>query len=170
MKKRTAIAIILFSSLSFASFPDAQATTIAYDGLELVADSQGTIDQTKVFDCRKIYRIGDECVGYAGSVNAAQKWLAWYSKKDQRQYPKFDKEDDFEIMVVDSPNHVQLWFPGDKTPRVEITGPWAIGSGGKFALGALRAGRTAREAVQAAARIDLYTGGPLQVLKTRIVK
>lgn len=51
-------------------------------------------------------------------------------------------------------------------------GPWrvdrpyyALGSGSAVALGAMQCGATAEQAVEAAIALDIYSGGPVRVLK-----
>jgi len=41
---------------------------------------------------------------------------------------------------------------------------WAIGSGGEFALGAMYAGKTAKEAIKIASQLDVYTGNAIDTL------
>ena len=45
-----------------------------------------------------------------------------------------------------------------------VTYPQTFGSGGKYALGALLAGLSARGAVKVAAQLDIYTGAPVKHL------
>lgn len=40
-----------------------------------------------------------------------------------------------------------------------------IGSGSRYAIGAMAAGKSIKKAIQVAAELDLYTGGELKVLK-----
>lgn len=57
------------------------------------------------------------------------------------------------------------WFRND-------TGIYTLGSGGDFALGALNAGATVKEALKVAKRLDPYTGGKLhqQIVEFEVVE
>lgn len=46
----------------------------------------------------------------------------------------------------------------------EFRGAYSIGSGCDFAMGAMLAGKSAAEAVRIAAKLDIYTGGPVRTL------
>lgn len=46
----------------------------------------------------------------------------------------------------------------------KFKGPYAIGSGEEYAMGAMLAGCSALEAVKIAAKLDVYTGGPVRTL------
>ena len=50
--------------------------------------------------------------------------------------------------------------------RIKTTTPYAIGSGASYALGAMDAGATAKEAVKIASR-DVYTGGLIRTYKLK---
>jgi ATP-dependent protease HslVU (ClpYQ) peptidase subunit len=52
-------------------------------------------------------------------------------------------------------------YEGDLTAALVVKPPFAIGTGRTAALGAMKAGATARQAVEIAAQIDVYTGGKI---------
>jgi len=59
-----------------------------------------------------------------------------------------------------------IWQASSELPGLLQEGgfPFAIGSGSEFALGAMHAGATPLEAIRIASKLDIYTGGPLDVL------
>src|SRR6185369_8116620 len=57
-----------------------------------------------------------------------------------------------------------LTFSGSVVPELLVADFYAVGSGWELALSALALGRTAAEAVEHAAKYDVYTGLPLQIV------
>jgi hypothetical protein len=47
---------------------------------------------------------------------------------------------------------------------------WAMGSGSEFALSAMLIGKSAKEAVKHACKLDVYSGGKIRVMQVRKVK
>lgn len=58
----------------------------------------------------------------------------------------FDISDDFSVLVSED-------------------GIYGIGNGAKWAMGALHAGATVQEALEVAAKKDIYTSGPFQIIR-----
>ena len=66
------------------------------------------------------------------------------------------------LVVVDA----QVYNISPLFEVMSYTSPFvSIGTGSRYATGALMAGATAKEAIQIAAELDLYTGGDLRVRK-----
>jgi 20S proteasome alpha/beta subunit len=137
-------------------------TTIVYKDGVLASDSQMTEDSRK-YNCTKLYRVDDAIVGLAGS-QAGLVFLRWFrGGMDRKKKPLFNKDDDFAAIVVDKDGVVVYDRYCEPEPVVE---PYhAIGSGAPAAFAALDMGATAEEAVAAAAKRDIYTGGPIQVMR-----
>ena len=145
-------------------------TTIAYDGFDLASDSQLTSDSIKCYNSQKFYRIpsveGKQAgwLGIAGVVHIQQKLIDWCVRGCLDDC-ELDGNSEIEaILIYDDGSFLIL--EGEGEDKVRWTGwstPWAIGSGGKFAIGAMLAGKTAGQAVKLAATVDTYTGGPIKV-------
>jgi len=56
----------------------------------------------------------------------------------------------------------------DGTVLVRSDGIYAIGTGAPFAIGALEAGASLEEAIDIAVANDIYTGGPIQVMRQEL--
>jgi ATP-dependent protease HslVU (ClpYQ) peptidase subunit len=148
--------IALLLSALLTTISPAMATTIAYDGLSIAADSQATAG-TRKHATQKLIRCGNAFVACAGACDQGELFKAWYqSGADPDKYPK--KLDDFVGIVVTQLGAFIYW---DKPVAVPISAPYAIGSGAKAAEGAMRAGASAHKAVEIASLIDLYTGGQI---------
>jgi ATP-dependent protease HslVU (ClpYQ) peptidase subunit len=141
-------------------------TTIAYKAGILAGDSQATDDQ--VWQTRKVIRLstsaGSLLVGWCGDVHAALVFLEWL-KNDQSRKPDISNED-FEAIVVAETGRVTIWTQSLVGWRPEGKF-FAIGSGGKAAMGAMHAGKSAVEAVKIACKVDPYTRGPVRSLKLK---
>lgn len=139
-------------------------TTIAWDGRMLAGDRRSTwggtptqID-TKLVRARhpsgRVLLVG--CAGITEECHAVREWLL-----GQRDQPEVT---DVRIMGVDDTGFVWVgskpgfWAPVGRRP-------WAIGSGADYALGAMAAGKSARQAVLIASRLDTYTGDGVTVLR-----
>ena len=136
-------------------------TTIAVSEFEIAWDSQVTkgnvkasvaVDKVVVVD-NKIYA----CCGDADCCEALPKWHAAGAKT--KKIP----EGDWEMLVISERGikHYTDSMPTGMTSPV----PTAIGSGGDFALTALRMGKSAAEAVSVAIGMDIFSGPPVKVLR-----
>lgn len=72
-------------------------------------------------------------------------------------------EEGFEALVIDTLTGKCYMYENRLYPY-EVKAPFAIGSGFKYAMGAMLAGATAAQAVEIAARLDKNTGGEVQVI------
>jgi len=153
-------------------------TTIAYRDGVMASDSQDTeeddfvisIDSTKVF-----HLPNNSIVGMAGDTDD-RGVFELLGKADIEFCERPTKEELIETRTtVDA-----LWvWPDQRLWSVYVTyradeSEWqayvseihsdyaAVGSGGKFALGAMAFGASAEEAVEVASEFDIYTGGSVQ--------
>lgn len=81
--------------------------------------------------------------------------LSYLSGKAEK--PIFDKDDEFDGVLIKPDG--SAWLLNKKLHPVRIESPYfSTGSGRDFELLALRLGKTAREAVEIAAEMDIWTG------------
>jgi hypothetical protein len=134
-------------------------TTIAWDGRTLAADRARTNGNTSELAC-KLFDCGEYVYGAVGSMFDApliEKWLRDGAKWEQR--PHLDGEVHGCGIVVRKSDRALYLVGGKPTTLAFIPpGPTAAGSGQDFALAAMACGKTAREAVEIAARFDFGTG------------
>jgi len=136
-------------------------TTIAYRDGVIAADSQ--CDSGDFRDCTaiKVARNdrGDLC-GAAGDLPTAQRVLAWFEAGEKGDEPRYRKEEaNGEGFIVRRDGSIEIMDDGGHyTIKASY---YATGSGRKFALGAMAAGATAEQAVEAAMKHDIYTGGEI---------
>ena len=149
-------------------------TTIAFrDGI-LAADSQVTVNteaggSTK-HRCAKLFRKTikqgrksfDVIIATAGASSPGSMFVDWYGSGEP--IPKMLElhGGDFTCLVL-APHglyEVDMYcFPEPILDKF-----YAVGSGRKEALAAMHCGKSAREAVEIASRIDPYTGGAITTM------
>lgn len=124
-------------------------TTIAFDGKNIASDSQvgGSYLDGGI---EKVIKAGKSYFGAAGNLDHMVGFFAWQKGGDK---PKID--DNFEALEIRG--KTTYWW-GQALVPCKIKSPAAIGSGAQFAMGAMLAGATAKEAVKIAAKLDSGTG------------
>jgi hypothetical protein len=107
----------------------------------------------------KVFRVGDELVGIAGSVKDGRTWLKWYQGGKKGPRPKTE---DFVALVLRADGLFEHCQDGLEL-QVE-RGYHGIGSGGGYALAAHMGGcADAERAVRIACSIDTGSGGDVVV-------
>lgn len=138
-------------------------TTIAFKNGVLAADTALTSGADAFAgEMTKIAMCDDFMGGASGNITDITKFLDWVEEGAD-----FDELPEFEVAInclLISKNHTvrNVGKGGISRP---IDAPFhAIGTGEEAAKGALTAGATAEEAVQAAIHIDLFSGGRVDTL------
>ena len=144
-------------------------TTIAFRDGVIAADSRLTYSTEggggRKHLCTKLYRkrVGegrkahDVIIATAGESSPALLFVDWYGSGKPVPEMLRDLGGDFTCLIL-TPKGL---FEADVYCRPDqILEPfYAVGSGAKEALAAMHCGKSARDAVAIAARIDPYTGG-----------
>lgn len=138
-------------------------TTILADakaGL-MVADSMVS-DGEKAGRIKKVYRIGRDLIGFAGNVDEAMQFLAWYRAQMNGPTPKMPN-----LSVLALTREGLFEFVSSPVPMPVDSGIEAIGTGAVAALSAYEAlgWRNPRRAVQIVCRHDARSRGPVRVYK-----
>lgn len=162
-------------------------TTIAWDGKSLAADSQvnfrGGIELAPV---EKIWLMSQsvctlECqqvvaAGGSGDLDGVMCFRRWLNTADAVLWKNFPKtcekaieEGNLDIFAVLEGGHL-LHFGPSGFPTTMASEIQAFGSGSAYAMGAMLAGATAREAVTIACRLDPDSGGVVRHLSDLIEK
>lgn len=147
-------------------------TTIAARDGCIASDSRETWTSddggSRVHTCKKLFRkrIGkgrkayDVIIGTAGESSPGMLFVDWYGS-DSPPPVTLLTEADFTILILKPKG---LYVADAYCREVPILEKFfAIGSGAAAALAAMHCGKSAREAVTIAARIDPYTGGRIFV-------
>lgn len=128
---------------------------MAGDGLCCV---NGTICS---FSTVKVFRLKDGSLyGACGGGAEGELHMKWIEGGCEGACPKLDSGFGFLLLRSDG-----RLFEGDEVGHpYQIEAPFAIGSGMDIALGAMLAGLTPDQAVEAAAKRNPHTGGKITVL------
>ena len=141
-------------------------TTCAFDGKTLATDRQVTFTTPGgirlAHSTQKLFPLEDndcfQVAAFAGNTDHLYRVLM---ALESNNYEPLDLEGEFEVILVD-------WLGGAWTVTkamspLEVDTLWATGSGGEIALGAMKAGATAEQAVVIASEVDLGTGKGIDV-------
>ena len=140
-------------------------TTIAWDGNQLACDSQTTQEDTVIsLNSNKLFtEVGDfDAVVGAGNPNQVLSAIAWL--QGEKKVPSRPTGDWVLIGVIGK----QAYHLSDSSDSArELTGPYANGTGAVVAMTAMKLGKSAKEAVELACELDIYTGGEVKVWECR---
>lgn len=118
------------------------------------------------YRARKVRTVGESLVGCAGDSAAIAKFVRWLEAgADQDDRPKFDKDHTLVALVL-NPSGLFL-FDSNLEPDEVDDDFYAVGSGAQAALAAMHLGVDPRRAVEIAAKVDVNTEGPFDVLSVR---
>lgn len=140
-------------------------TTIAYKDGIMVADSlvwaQGRIEGY----CKKILVTERIVCGCTGTLVGMRNFHDFIQGNEyDKEIIKMD-EHAFDAIVVDRTTGEVTMYDGCTIPEKYTADFFAFGSGALLAKGAMLMGASATEAVIQATKIDLATGGELQIVK-----
>lgn len=138
-------------------------TTVAFDGKVFASDtrlSSSFIHQDTVCKIRVVDTGQDTLIiSGAGDYSVMLQFFDYVIGGYQNP-PTMSIGDEF-IGLVYSVKEKKLYLYDDKIVPMEISYPFAIGSGSSFAMGALLSGASAIGAVEVAMRLDAGTGGEI---------
>lgn len=138
-------------------------TTIVTDGLRMLADGRCTAGgQILTDNDKKLCRLSSGAVagiaGTAAHVPAVLNWL------EDRTQPRPQIEDPMEILLISKKG--TFYLDGALT-EVRVPDMFAIGSGGCYAIGALAAGSSLKQALSIGIQNDAYSGGSMTSMKLK---
>jgi len=108
----------------------------------------------------KVFRIGPDLFGFAGSVNERDKWLKWHRNGRKGVRPKLEN---FVALQLTAAGLFEI--SSDGLEMLIERGFHAVGSGGPAAIGAMLAGADARQAAEIACQVDIGSGGEICVFE-----
>jgi 20S proteasome alpha/beta subunit len=139
-------------------------TTIAYKDGVLASDGKITAGGCVTnLTSKKIFRVNSAWIGVCGTV-ADWGLVVDYLNNNGTPIPPTAEFDC--IYMPDKGKAVILEVcKGGILREIAFAPPFAIGSGGNFAIGAMAHGASAIEAVKIACKYDVYSGGKVQSVK-----
>lgn len=140
-------------------------TTIATDGITIAADGQvhGGGERLRMNEA-KVRVAHGRVYALAGTTAAMAPVMKWHA--DGADPEKAPKGLEWTVVVIEPDGSAFTYHHDCLYPNV-LTMPAAIGSGERFALGAMHAGKSPREAVEIAATLDINTGGTITEINIR---
>lgn len=141
-------------------------TTIAYDGKTIAADGlsvSGTERRSSA--ARKVISAHGRIYAFTGLFALFPILVEWHAAgADPSETPEVRDEGGWTLIVIESVGPVKMYTRSVPYPEAIDADKFAVGSGQDYALGALHAGLSAKDAVEIAAKIDTNTGGEIIVL------
>lgn len=142
-------------------------TTIAYKDKVFAYDSLTTMGNTVLRrNADKAVKYNDCIFFVAGTEADTQSIIEEYESAKTNQFQSHN-EYDSEALVLDNRQIYLYQIDNSRyyVTQLRIDDIVAIGSGARFALGAMYAGCSAEEAVKIASQLDVYTGGPINTTR-----
>lgn len=135
-------------------------TTVIATEKGIYADTQ--CSYSVPFNVSKVARIGKSIWAGAGDMDDLQKFFDWVNRGGKsKDIPSFDDGIDVLEVCVDG---IFLW--GKKFVRLKVNNQvYAVGSGAQYAMGAIAAGATPKQAMEIAASLDTQTGSSIEFVK-----
>ena len=145
-------------------------TTIAVDTNGVIAaDSRATRNhEIASWQARKIevvrHASGGCIYALSGEDAMTKPAIKWHQDgAEPAKVPKGDPDTSWTLLVIEKDGLIFIY--GDKSPYpLEVRAPYTMGSGRDFAMGAMLAGASAKEAVEIACSRDVWSGLPIQVV------
>lgn len=135
-------------------------TTIVTDRKTVVADCQISDGTLSYMGGKKIKAVGDWIIGAAGDLDSCKMFMDWFEnciKAGNSKVPTPKMNKNFIGIAVHKNGTIQEYTKA--LVAHEVREPYyAIGSGSHFALGALKAGASAKEALEIALYFDRNSG------------
>ena len=138
-------------------------TVIATDGKSMAGDSYTTAHAQLLRTARKVHRLKDgRIAGACGTTTDCLALIRWLN--DGGDKPSLG--DDVVALILNPDGSVDWMDCKFEMVKGNMV-PYAIGSGGDLALGAMLAGKSPKEAAKIACSRQLDCGGEITVLKCK---
>ena len=135
----------------------------------VIATTKGVYADTQCsysvpFNVSKVCKIGQSVWAGAGDMDDLAKFMEWRRKGGKvKDTPAFD--DGIDILEVCA-DGIFIW--GKKFVRLKVNeAVYSVGSGSQYAMGAMAAGATPKQAMEIAASFDTQTGPTVEFVKLK---
>ena len=138
-------------------------TTVCSDGKTIAADSRMTFGDKVATDRRiKLYHLGDGIAGFSGHGDEILMYLEALAKGEKP--PSANNINGLKLT-----NKGLFLMNGPNCIWTRIKAPFAIGTGGDVAMGAMLAGASSAKAIKLAAKVDVFTGGTIRSFSKKAI-
>lgn len=147
-------------------------TTVAYKNGVMAADTMMSRGNEFAMGAVKIFKTGRFLVGVSGAyanMEAFRNFLTEHEDEVRdagdlcRYWDDAPDYGGFCALLVDAQG--RIWTAVDAPPVLVPASFDAIGSGGPYAMGAMQVGASAQDAVRAARKLDVHTGGNITIVR-----
>ena len=138
-------------------------TTIVFDGKTLVADSQVTSGSCIVGLRNKIQDIGGYFVAGCGNTDGTDLVVGYLLEGKEK--PSCLSANDADVLFVNKETGEAFRAFGDTLVMSKAVIPFFGGSGAEIAQGAYQVCNDPIKALKVAMKLDVYTGGPINMVK-----
>lgn len=138
-------------------------TTIAIDENYVLASDSRTSQAGLITSQNfvKVFQVRDNLIAGAGSICEIKSFLLDFKNNNKTTSADLDS---CQIVILKKKKlYIVEASVDERYHLVPINPPYAIGSGGEIALGAMLAGASAEESVKLASMIDVFTNNNVQV-------
>lgn len=149
-------------------------TTIAIKDQIIAADTQLTVDDTKIISSDKITILNKNTIfagaGDSTAIIIAERFFRqedWESKFDQRPVLEKREKDDTPLDAILIYKGETYLVDGSLVPEPLRHPYYAVGSGWKFAMAGMFTGMSAVSAVEFASEFDVYTNNKVRWLNVK---
>lgn len=141
-------------------------TIIISDGKSMVCDSLVVGNFKFIISKPKVRRVSNTFYGFAGELAGIEKVVKWLESNSAEQpAPVLTLPNEMSISILGLRDTGDLFWMENHLVETPVDPPFAIGSGSSYAMGALRAGASIREAAQIAIDLDESCGGEILEFK-----
>jgi len=140
-------------------------STIATDGITIAGDGLGATDGGIIMarSLRKIEGYPGRIYAFAGMTRSMRPVIDWHRNGAiAEKYPVKPDDESATLLVLTAKSAI-LYSDSPLGELCEF--PMAIGNGKSIAMAALLLGHSPREAIELASRLDVWTGGEIQVVR-----
>ena len=138
-------------------------TTIVFDGKTLVSDSQQTAGTTIIGMRNKIKNTGEFYAVGCGRTDCIDSVIAHFANGAEK--PVGLSSDDADVLFVKKDTGDAFRVFGDTLMMFKVSIPFFSGSGEDIARGAYQVCNDPIKALKVAMKLDVYTGGPINMVK-----
>ena len=142
-------------------------TTIAIDALgNIAADGRRTAGNEIIrYDAEKIKVSHGRIYALTGCCSLLDALISWHhAGADASKMPTYKGDGGWYLIVFQADGMYTYSNDVPYSMGDEIKAPMAFGSGQNWAMGAMLAGKSAKEAVEIACKVDIYSGGQIKVM------
>ena len=138
-------------------------TTIVYDGKTLAVDSQVTAGSVIVGVRNKIQDIGGYFVAGCGNTDGIDLVVGYLLEGKEK--PSGLSANDADVLFVNKETGEAFLAFGDTLVMSKAVIPFFGGSGAEIAQGAYQVCNDPIKSLKVAMKLDVYTGGPINMVK-----